>query len=124
MYTFSIFYIFLIHSYLSSDSILYGDSINDFHKLENLATVAPSITRWSADHDIVNIDRGWISAVPLINPSKIKLIETISMVKYSNYLYATLAEARVPSRFTYFGSTFILPIAPIATCGITRTGTA
>ena len=39
--------------------------MNDFHLFENLATVAPSTTRWSADQDTFIIETGFTWATPL-----------------------------------------------------------
>lgn len=51
--------------YFSLLIIVKGDSKYDFHELENLATVAPSTTRLSADHETLMTVRGATTALPL-----------------------------------------------------------
>jgi hypothetical protein len=85
-------------------SILLGCSMYPFQALLKRATVAPSTTLWSADHEMFMTVLGTATAVPLSTSAAVAALPVVED--------------------TYLGSTCMRPKAPMATCGTTSTGVA
>lgn len=101
-----------------------GFSMNDFQEFENLAAVAPSIMRWSADQDTCITVRGITSASPLQISSFTIMTPSHQQSQEVSYSAISFIEASFKEPFfTYFGRVWNLPMAPIITWGTTNIGT-